>query len=333
MAAEPTEDGGHAWVCIIAVHLIVLTAVLAASAALTRLDPLSSTVILLFALVGSLVHGLWLRGRGYSQRTSLLLFVTDAALVTWLVYLTGGADSRVAVLYPAIVLGAGLAGSAGSVFVVSAACVTFYAAVLLTTAVRSGAGAQALADVSRVLLLRSLVLTLFCPAAVYLARELARYVRRAFREGGAGPELLNALPIGVLAVSEKREILFANKTAAELLAVPTDRLYGGSLGAWLTHRPPQGAEGGLSEHIWYMCPRAGERVRVELRMASCERPRSLLPHIRASAGPDEQDAEVLMILFSLPDAATAGTPAAPGGGSPPYPPSTCPSGRTPRRTR
>ncbi len=107
-------------------RLLLLAAVLLLRIAIRQGDSISFYAIVGITFALTIPYSLWVRQRVSSARSAPLLYAADIIAVTGLVYFTGGIHSDMALLYPAIVLSAGIVGSPRQTVGVLLGCTAAY---------------------------------------------------------------------------------------------------------------------------------------------------------------------------------------------------------------
>ncbi len=175
-----------------------------------------------FAFIITIPYSLWMRSKLRSTQLASLQFLVDLVLVTGLIFFTGGINSELTLLYPLVILSAGIVGTPRQ-----AAQITFLGIViylLMMTLLSQDMIAEILPDgnpgKSQALLpalaLRILTFACFGLASVHVAKRCGYINPQGNDAQTATTTLLDHLQAGVLMLDPQGNILRANPTACEM---------------------------------------------------------------------------------------------------------------------
>lgn len=184
-------------------------------------------------LAFSLVSAIYLKLFGNSRAFTYLQLLADVAIVTAIVYLTGGAISPFLFLYLPVVMASAILLSRGDSLVTSACVVLAYLGLvqlLQKGIIRAANGTNGVELPSSGLMLQVLGLTsalvLVGLATSFLVRKLEAsnlIVQKSKADLSEADQrqraMLNEIPEGLILVSPEEQILYVNRSASELLGV------------------------------------------------------------------------------------------------------------------
>jgi two-component system sensor histidine kinase PilS (NtrC family) len=175
------------------------------------------------AFIITIPYSLWLRDKLRASEFAPLQFIVDLLLVTGLVYFTGGIHSDLALLYPLVILSAGIIGTPKQAAEITLLAIITY--VLMATLLKNDliveyapAGASlATGEMGTTLLMRSLVFAVFGAASIYVAKRCHLVQSRGEATADATATLLSAIPVPALLLNSDGGIVFANEASCKLL--------------------------------------------------------------------------------------------------------------------
>lgn len=175
-------------------------------------------------------YSLWLRNKVHSNRFAPLQFVADLVLVTGLIYFTGGMHSDLTLLYPLVILSAGIVAPPRQAAEITVLGILVY---LLMVAMLSQnmlvdffpagreAGGQALYPA---ILLRVFAFSLFGAGSIYVSKRCDYFNEHDKDARNTAQTLLENLDAGILLLDPQGRILSANQTACALLHASPENL-------------------------------------------------------------------------------------------------------------
>lgn len=225
-------------IAIMSARLTVLTLFMVVLSLILPADSMAFYLFMALGYVITIPYALWLRDLRRSGRHLVLQFVVDLVLVTGLVYFSGGLDSDLCLLYPLIILSAGIVvGPKRAMQVAVLSSLTYGTLVVLTSqGVLMGYNGQDLPQgwlaVSKTVGWRVLVFLCFGVGASYLSRrcyyaekgaaQLREMSEIIFRKVNAGLILLDAE--GVVVKANEFACQLLGRTSSELEGVPMQSL-------------------------------------------------------------------------------------------------------------
>ncbi len=174
------------------------------------------------AFIITIPYSLWLRSKLRSTKLAPLQFLVDLALVTGLVYFTGGINSEFTLLYPLVILSAGLVGSPKQAIQITCLGILAY---LLTTTLLSqemireslpGSNVAAPQALYPSILLHLLVFACFGVASIHIAKYCGYINPHENAAKKTVETLLGNLQAGILMLDRQGHVVFANPTACEM---------------------------------------------------------------------------------------------------------------------
>lgn len=214
---------------ILLVRLVFLWLLVLASLAMPN-DDAAFYAFMGFAFTVTIPYSLWLRSKLRSVQFAPLQFLVDLVLVTGLVYFTGGIHSELTLLYPLVILSAGLIGTPRQAGQITFLGIAIY--LLMATLLAQGLVVEYLpyGNVAKPqaiypgILLRILTFAGFGLASIYVSKRcnfISQHRNDAKQTFGA---LLENLPAGVLTLDSHGQIVFASQTACEMLDATEEEL-------------------------------------------------------------------------------------------------------------
>lgn len=175
-----------------------------------------------FAFIITIPYSLWLRSKLRSTQFASLQFLVDLVLVTGLIYFTGGINSDLTLLYPLVILSAGMVGTPRQAGQITFLGIAIY--LLMTALLSQGMIVEYLPDGNVVeprpiyptILLRILMFASFGWASIYLAKRCNLTSQHSNDAKDLYETLLGNLPAGILILNGEGHIIFANPTACEM---------------------------------------------------------------------------------------------------------------------
>jgi hypothetical protein len=182
------------------------------------------------AFIITIPYSLWLRNKLQASRFAPLQFLVDMVLVTGLVYFTGGINSDLTLLYPLVILSAGIVGTPRQTaeitilgIVVYTLMVTMLSQDLIVEYLPAGktAGQHA---VYPALFIRILIFAFFGMVGVYVSKR-CNFINHHKEDAMQTTEsLLRNLQSATLVLDPQGRILLANHRACEMLTTTEESL-------------------------------------------------------------------------------------------------------------
>lgn len=266
----PTDAGANRWTLMVyamaaRLALIMILLVLAAVMASPAPDSGFYAFIGLTFLI-SIPYALWLREDRTVHASALYQFAVDTVIVTGLVHFTGGIDSQLSLLYPLVILAAGIVVNGRLALKVAILAVFLYATLVILemsgAMVYRGDGPFPYGDPSRVLqmlMLRVFIFVLFAAASSYLADKCFFQARQLEHFRTIAAAILDSVAIPLLTVRGDGRIVTANRAAADILGESTEAIDGTDFTAHFPDSVPALDSAADARQIWTMQRRDGTR--------------------------------------------------------------------------
>ncbi|WP_372808194.1 histidine kinase dimerization/phospho-acceptor domain-containing protein [Pontiella sp.] len=182
------------------------------------------------AFIVTIPYSLWLRSKLKSTEFAPLQFVIDLLLVTGLVYFTGGIRSQLTLLYPLVILSAGIVGTPKQAVEITVLAIITY--ILMATLLSNKmlveyvpTGIPLLAkSTSATLLLRSLTFAAFGAASCYIAKRCILTDTQENELARTTATLLEHIPEPALLIDRDGKIVFATPAAVDLFGIELEQL-------------------------------------------------------------------------------------------------------------
>lgn len=182
------------------------------------------------ALIASVPCSLWLRGKMLPREFAPLQFMVDLVLVTGLIYFTGGVHSDFTLLYPLIILSAGILAAPITAMQITLLGILTY--LLMAVLLDQNMLAQYLPEGKTVehaasypsILLRTFAFACFGVAGIFVSKR-CNFIPRT--KGAAKPAprfLLENVPSPTMLLDRNGRILGVNEPVCQLLNTPAEKL-------------------------------------------------------------------------------------------------------------
>lgn len=300
---------------IMAARVVVLGVVLASLIAVAQRgdDPnyLPFYLFMVVALIVTMIYALGVRSPKTAAASVINQFAVDPLVVTGMVYFTGGINSQLYLLYPLLILAAGIAVSGRhalhvtvlSVLLYSLLTAALYLGVLVVPGVVSPSVSSGM-DVFQNLLFRNLVFVLVGGATTYFTGVLIRQEAAIERIGVVASSILENVGTSLLAVDAQGKVVSANQAATSLLGQREEDLRGQPLTAVFEEDTPDISSLKDDKKVWMV--RRKEQASFP---AFCAVSKGKLPASTDSFS-DHDGAELmdiyLIALFDMSDSVQAG---------------------------
>lgn len=193
-------------------------------------DQLAFYTFMGIAFIITVPYSLWLRSKLRTSQFASLQFLVDLVLVTGLIYFTGGIHSDLTLLYPLVILSAGIVGTpkqAAEITILSIIIYTLMATLLSNDWVVEflPSNTSVPSETSYVaIFIRALTFALFGVASVYVAKQ-CNHVNSHLKElTGTTMTLVSSIPVPAMVLDHEGYILFSNSLLCELLEIDDDSL-------------------------------------------------------------------------------------------------------------
>lgn len=186
------------------------------------------------AFIITIPYSLWLRNKLRAKQFAPLQFIVDLVLVTGLIYFTGGIQSDLTLLYPLVILSAGIVGTPKQTAEITTLAIIVYALMgtmlsnnWLVEYLPEGAVLHFQTSASS-LFLRGLTFAFFGAASVYVAKR-CNYISNHGKDlSNSTKILLENMPAPTLLLDGQGTILFANDAACTTLGAKDHEELAGS---------------------------------------------------------------------------------------------------------
>ncbi len=182
------------------------------------------------AFIITIPYSLWLRNKLHSDRFAPLQFLADLVLVSGLIYFTGGINSDLTLLYPLVILSAGIVAPPRQAAEITVLGILVY---ILTIALLSQnmraeylpAGEETVTQAMYpTILLHVFTFSLFGAASIHVSKRCSYFNQHDQDTLNTAQTLLENLGAGILLLDGQGQILSANPTACELLHATAENL-------------------------------------------------------------------------------------------------------------
>lgn len=313
--AKPARNWAqwNPWLKVMAARVVFLVMVLASLIAVTghenAADYLPFYIFMLVALLTTMVYGFGVRSEKSAGNSVIHQFAVDPVIVTGMVYFTGGIDSQLYLLYPLLILAAGITVSAPHVFHVTILSVVLYS--LLTVALFLGVlvvpgvstpPAFSGVEVFESLMFRNLVFIMVGGATTYFSGMLTRQEATIRRIGMVASSILENVGTALLATDAAGQVVSVNKSAALLLGQSEDDLRGKPLNMIFEGEGPDLNAPRQTRKVWTV-----KRTDKTTFPAFCALSKGKFPALNDSGGSETAELTDLFLvaLFDMSDSPAA----------------------------
>ena len=284
---------------VMSARLVVISGFVAILALLLPGDSLAFYAFMAFAYIATIPYALWLKNRARTRGFLPVQFVVDLLWVTGLVYFTGGMDSDLTLLYPLVILSAGVVSDPLRAMQIAILSALSY--VLLVVLMLQGilVSYQPMPDVgwahiARTMGLRVFILMLFGLVSAYVSQRchFADAKLQKFRH--VSEIIFRNVRAGLMLLDEQGKILMANERACNLLQQAEDELVGCELSHLLTgDYRLEPTDETKDPSPCYFKRSGGEEFPVSYEMSLISLPEEMIPHARGKG-----TINVLIMVFS-----------------------------------
>ena len=281
---DPT---GRKWPTLVVVmmsRLLLLGLLLVALAAIMPSDDAFGGygigAILGIAFIVTILCSFWLKkGNDAAVISGPAQFIVDMLVITGIVHFTGGINSQMIILYPLVILAAGIVFSGRHAALVAVLGIVMYSALVVLelheVLFYCGNGPTPYdntPDVIRRLMVYVLVFSFFAAAAVFITDRYFWQDTQLRRLQSVGQLIFDRVTAPLLAVRIDGTVVLANNVAVKLFGLEPGRIDGMSLGALFAAGMPALAELGKTDAIWEMRGRDGTTLRCMVEAQLAEMP-------------------------------------------------------------
>jgi len=174
------------------------------------------------AFITTIPYSLWLRSKVHSNQFAPLQFLVDLVLVSGLVYFTGGIRSELTLLYPMVILSAGIVSTPRQTVEITVLAIAAY--LLMAALLSQGMLVEYLPEGARTgtlplhssVALRIFTFVLSGAVGVYMSKRY-NYHQQGQKPWTSVASLMKDLDLGMLLLDRQGRILGANPKACALL--------------------------------------------------------------------------------------------------------------------
>jgi len=213
-------------------RLLLLGAVLAVMSPLAATRPAGLFIVLGIAFAVTIPFSLWLQRADNCLVGNADPFILDILVITGLIHFTGGIQSDLALLYPLVILAAGIVTSGSQAFRIALLAVLVYSILIILEIgqllpMPEAVNLPQAPVVIQTLMMRILVFLLFAAAVSYVSDLVSEQYRQLGRFRNLGRALVENLPVPVIGYRRGTgEVMFANKAAADAFGATASDLRG-----------------------------------------------------------------------------------------------------------
>jgi two-component system, NtrC family, sensor histidine kinase PilS len=221
---------------ILLVRLALLVGLLLVLGLLLPGDSMAFYAFMAFAYIISIPFALWTRDRKQLAQFLPLQFAVDLVVVTGVVYFTGGISSDLSLLYPLIILSAGVVTTPRHAVEITALGALVYVTliVLMTQGVLVPYGPQpdygGWSTVARTLALRVMVFGCFGAASAYVSQRCQYADTKARKYRDLVEIIFRNVRAGLMLLDPEGRVLMVNQSACHLLSQGEGSLIGRPVG-------------------------------------------------------------------------------------------------------
>ncbi len=266
------------------------------------LDFLEISLFMGLTFAISLLYTLWMRQDGDYSRQAMCQFAVDAFIITGLVHFTGGAASALSLLYPLLILSAGIIVS-GRVAVKTALLSSFLYIILIALEYNDflpyrgeePSPYENLASLSQMTMLQVLLFVFFAAVSSYVSDRYLYQSLQLRRLREMTKSTLESVSVPLLAIKNPEGLIkLANPAACRLLKRSESELADSQFSALFAERAPTPREI-ISEQdcVWCLKKADGTSFPVSLEISKD----SLSGAVLSAIHQDSEDAEVNLVAF------------------------------------
>ncbi len=264
------------------------------------LSGISLFMAMTFAM--ALLYALWLRNDEHVSRQALYQFMVDTVIITGLVHFTGGVNSGLSLLYPLVILAAGIivAGQLAVRVAVLSACLYLTLIVLEAGGTLPYRGVppspyENLWQVSQQAMLQVLLFAFFAGISSYVGDRYIYQSRQLRRLRDMTKSALSSVSVPLLAVQKPEgRIRLANPAACQVLQKDEEALEGALFDDIFWEQPSSPGENNFGQHrLWWIKREDGTTFPASLEISN----NSLSGAILNAFHHDTEEAEINLVAF------------------------------------
>ncbi len=304
IAKDPVGSRWTTLVTVMLARLLILALIVLALSGLTKgnVDVWGVSLFLALTFLITIIYSFWLRHDERTVRTSVLYqFTVDVFIITGLIHFTGGIESVLSLLYPLVILAAGIVVSGRMALKVALLALVLYSTmiVLEATGTLPYQGTSNPYDdsaaVYQTLMMEVLLFVMFAAAASYLSDQYLSQARQLKRLRIIARATLDNVAMPLIAFDRGGTVVTANPGACAMLGIAHDDLKGTKIGDMFLKESPRLDSPEDASHLWWMKRGDGGRVPVSYQASTGNFPAALVNAFQ------ENDDELELTLVAVRD--------------------------------
>ncbi len=244
-------------------RLVLLAIVFALLTIMLPHDAQAFYAFIALAFVVNIPYALWLRRDSTIRSSAPFQFLVDTVVITGLVHFTGGISSELFLLYPLVILSAGIVISGSFSLKMAMMSIFSYSTLVLLELqdVLPHYGPDAAYENSeRVignLTMRVVLFVFFSAASQYLASRCTYQAKKLQHYQTWITAVFNNVSMGIITLTPEHEIIFVNRTAANWLEMSPESLMGQPLASVFIGKSPTLRHPQEENRMWKMITGSG----------------------------------------------------------------------------
>ncbi len=248
-----------------------------------HVDETAAYIFVAVTFLITIPYAVWLRRETTTEVSMLYQFAVDVIIVTGLIHFTGGANSQLSLLYPLVILSAGVVVSGRLALKIALLSVFLYATLIALetrgSLVYRGPFPSPYdqpGEVFQVLMFRILIFALFAAAVSYIADTCFYQEKQLERLRLIANAILDSVGVPLMAVYSDGRILQCNGGAAAMLDMPPPELIGKHLKDVFGDAVPNITNPEDGHRIWNMKRSNGDLFPVTFQASSGNFPAAVI---------------------------------------------------------
>ena len=241
-------------------RLVIIIAIFIILTVMLPRDEGAFYTIIALAFVINIPYALWLRRDVTARCSAPLQFLVDILIVTGIVHYTGGLASDLFLLYPLIILSAGIVVSGQHALKIAILSIVAYSTLVILElqGILTNHGPQPgvyedSTKALQILSLRIFLFVFFSGASHYLSSRCTFQAKQFHRYQEWAITIFDNVSIGIIALSSENRVIFANLAAAKLLHWPQQSLTDQNFAILFDGEAPLKLEREQEQdRVWYM---------------------------------------------------------------------------------
>ena len=225
----------HELSAILALRLIALCGFLIVLSTIMTGDNTAFYALMGFSFIITIPYSLWLRKQELCKQFAALQFAVDLITVSGLIYFTGGLDSELNILFPLVILSAGIVATPKQTMQITLLSIVIYIMLirLITTnelpPVMGEPCQLAQTEVFKIVTIRIVVFLFFGMASAYLSQRCNFINKKEEKFRGMTEIIFSNIHTGLLLLDSEKNILLTNPRACTILKRTQQELGGMNL--------------------------------------------------------------------------------------------------------